>query len=61
MKFEPVITLGTIIHLVTLIIAIASFYFSLKSDIKDLKFKVDMIWRWYKKEHGINGDGEITK
>jgi len=53
--FDWTISLGSIgsAFVTVAAIIVASFKFGLQ--IKQMEFKLDMIWSWYKKEHGIGG------
>lgn len=59
------ISLGTMLHLGSLLIAMIACYFSLvrrldrhEDSHRAVEHKIDMIWKWFKKEHGINGEEE---
>lgn len=54
MHFEPTIRIGDLITIASLGVAV----WNLAGLIREMKWKTDMIWRWYAKEHGIDNGGK---
>lgn len=62
MILDFTVSLGTVLHLSSLLIALLACYFGLIRRLdrheeahKLVEEKIDMIWKWFKREHGING------
>ena len=55
-KFDWTISLGTLIHLSTLILVMIGGYVRINRKIDKLLMQHNMIWRWFKAEHGIDGE-----
>ena len=53
----PTISLGSIINVVVSLTAIAVATWKVVSKLGVMEMKLNMIWRWYKKEHKID-DGD---
>lgn len=51
-KFEKSINLGTIIHLVTLVVAIFATYLGISTRLTSLEVKVDAMWKLFVKDVG---------
>lgn len=68
MVVDFTIALGTILHLGSLLIALIACYFGLvrrldrhEESHKSVEQKINMIWKWFKHEHGINGNPSDNK
>lgn len=53
MTFDWTISLGTIIHLGVLVTAIAAAFFNIKGDVRDIRTKVELMWRPYAGGEGL--------
>lgn len=53
---EPSISFGNVLTILTMIIAVGSATWKLSLQISRMQWKMDLLWKWYKKEHKINGD-----
>lgn len=56
--FDWTFSIGNLIQLITLICALGAGYLGVNRKLDKLILQHDMIWRWFKREHGINGDEE---
>lgn len=57
MTFDPTITAGNVISIVTTIAVIGAATIHLGSRVGKMEMKLNMIWKWYLKSHQItNGD-----
>ena len=52
MRFDPTITLGTLLNLVTVVVGVALLWGRFRS----LETKVDAMWRWFMKQMNQIGD-----
>lgn len=57
-QFDTTITLGNVVSMGTVLFAIFIAALKISIQIKDLQFKMNLIWTWYAKEHGIELNGE---
>lgn len=55
MHIDPTISLGMIVHLTVILIGGTSAWFSIVRRMDRHEFKLDMMWREFKKEHDLNG------
>ena len=53
---EPSISFGNVLTILTMIIAVGSATWKLSLQISRMQWKMDLLWKWYKREHKINGD-----
>lgn len=56
MIFDPTLTLGNVLTLLTMLGGAAVFWIRLVRRLDRIDWKVHMIWRWYQKEHNIEND-----
>ena len=66
--FDLRITLGVILNVIVLVVTMVSCYFGIirridrhESRHAALEQKIQMIWSWFKNEHGIQTDGNVQK
>ena len=55
-RFEPIVNLGTILHLLGVLGIIIGAYIKLTKRLDRMDMKLSMLWGWFKREHDINGD-----
>lgn len=55
MTFDPIFDVSTVVGFFGCIGTVAYFGFRISGEIRALQLKVDMLWRWFTHEHGING------
>ena len=59
MHLDLTITLGNLLTLVGTIISLMIMAWRLFARLQEMKWKLDLIWRWYSKEHDIgNADSK---
>ena len=63
--FDTKITLGVIIHLIGMVALIIGLYYKLAARLEfherrheRMEQKVNMIWKWFKIEHGLSSRAE---
>jgi hypothetical protein len=56
MHFDPTVNLGNIISLVIMLGTLSLSLFKLFRMMDKMQWKMNMIWRWYCKERGIDDD-----
>ena len=60
MHFDLTITLGNLITLAGTIISLMLVAWRLFARLQEVEWKLDLIWRWYSREHDI-GNGQERK
>jgi hypothetical protein len=62
MQFDWNINLGNLISVAVLILSVWKYGSKQHKEnqevLRDIRFKVNLMWRWYKQDHGMNGDHE---
>jgi uncharacterized membrane protein len=56
MHFEPTVTIGNIGSVVIVILSAIIAVWRVSIQLQKMQWKMDMIWKWYKKEHNIDGE-----
>lgn len=56
MTFDPTLTLGNVLTLIGLLGGALTFWVGMVRRLDRIEWKMDMLWKWYQHEHGINGD-----
>lgn len=58
MRFDPVVSYGTLIHLAGMFILVLAAWFNLKADLRDVKTKVTIIWAAWTGDNGKHASYE---
>ena len=58
MMFEPTITLGTVLHALTMVGVMIAAYVKLSNRLTMMETKLDVMWRWWKHQVEANGPNE---
>lgn len=58
MNFDLTVTLGNVISILATLLSLVALAWKLFSEIQRMKWKLDLIWRWYAKEHKIDRTDE---
>lgn len=56
MTFDPTFTFGNLLSLVIVLISLLAAVWKIGTKLDLLQLKMDLIWRWYKREHKIDED-----
>lgn len=59
MQIEWTVTIGNIMSAITAIGAVLIAGWKISVQLKVMQIKMNMVWRWYAKEHGIENGREI--
>jgi hypothetical protein len=55
MHWDMTVTLGNVLTILTTVSGLGVLAWRLFSELQRMKWKLDLIWRWYAKEHGLEG------
>lgn len=58
MHFDPTITFGNVFSALAVICAVAAATWKISLQLKKMQWKMNLIWAWYSKEHGIEDGGD---
>ncbi len=58
MHFEPTVSFGNVLSIVIVIVSVLGAVWKVSLLLQKMQWKMDMIWKWYSKEHGINGNDD---
>ena len=56
MQIEPTITIGTIVSILVTIGSVWVAAWKVVSKLSQHEMKINMMWKSYKKQHGLNGN-----
>lgn len=55
MTFDPTISTGSILNILTCLGAVALGFWRIATRLTKIEMKLNLVWRWFEREHKING------